>query len=99
MVELRKLRKTFGPIVAVDEVSFTVGQGEVLGFLGPNGAGKSTTMKMITGFSDPDRGHRQGQRFRHSGTAARSQKEPGVSAGRSPGLRRDDAAEFSGVHR
>ena len=56
MVELRRLGKTFGPIVAVDEVSFTVGQGEVLGFLGPNGAGKSTTMKMITGFLTPTRG-------------------------------------------
>ena len=56
MVELRQLRKTFGPIVAVDEVSFTVGQGEVLGFLGPNGAGKSTTMKMITGFLTPTGG-------------------------------------------
>ena len=56
MVELRRLGKTFGPIVAVDDVSFTVGQGEVLGFLGPNGAGKSTTMKMITGFLTPTRG-------------------------------------------
>lgn len=56
MVELRKLRKTFGSIVAVDGVSFTVSQGEVLGFLGPNGAGKSTTMKMITGFLTPTKG-------------------------------------------
>ncbi len=56
MVELRQLRKTFGPIIAVDEVSFTVSQGEVLGFLGPNGAGKSTTMKMVTGFLTPTRG-------------------------------------------
>ncbi len=56
MVELRQLRKTFGPIVAVDDVSFAVGRGEVLGFLGPNGAGKSTTMKMITGFLTPTRG-------------------------------------------
>lgn len=56
MVELRQLRKTFGPIVAVDEVSFAVGRGEVLGFLGPNGAGKSTTMKMITGFLTPTQG-------------------------------------------
>ncbi|MCY4614590.1 MAG: ATP-binding cassette domain-containing protein [Nitrospira sp.] len=56
MVELQRLRKTFGPIIAVDDVSFTVGQGEVLGFLGPNGAGKSTTMKMITGFLTPTGG-------------------------------------------
>lgn len=56
MVDLAQLRKTFGPIVAVEDVSFTVGRGEVLGFLGPNGAGKSTTMKMITGFLTPTKG-------------------------------------------
>ena len=56
MVEINNLRKTFGSIVAVDDVSFTVGKGEVLGFLGPNGAGKSTTMKMITGFLTPTSG-------------------------------------------
>ncbi len=56
MVDIRQLRKTFGPIVAVDKVSLTVNRGEVLGFLGPNGAGKSTTMKMITGFLTPTKG-------------------------------------------
>jgi ABC-2 type transport system ATP-binding protein len=56
MVEIESLRKTFGSIVAVDGVSFTIGKGEVLGFLGPNGAGKSTTMKMITGFLTPTSG-------------------------------------------
>ena len=56
MLEIRHLVKCFGPLVAVDDVSFTVPQGEVLGFLGPNGAGKSTTMKMITGFLPPTAG-------------------------------------------
>lgn len=56
MVKVSHVRKVFGPIVAVDNVSFTVGQGEVLGFLGPNGAGKSTTMKIITGFLTPTSG-------------------------------------------
>ena len=56
MVDIAGLRKEFGSIVAVDGVSFAVGQGEVLGFLGPNGAGKSTTMKMITGFLTPTGG-------------------------------------------
>jgi ABC-2 type transport system ATP-binding protein len=56
MITIRELRKSFGPITAVDGVSFDVGQGEVLGFLGPNGAGKSTTMKMLTGFLPPDGG-------------------------------------------
>jgi ABC-2 type transport system ATP-binding protein len=56
MLEIHKLYKNFGPLVAVDDVSFTVSRGEVLGFLGPNGAGKSTTMKMITGFLAPTSG-------------------------------------------
>ncbi len=56
MIEVRHLHRRFGPILAVDDVSFTVARGEVLGFLGPNGAGKSTTMKIITGFLAPTRG-------------------------------------------
>src|SRR5690606_36585199 len=55
-IDIRKLRKEFGPFVAVDDVSFSVSRGEVLGFLGPNGAGKSTTMKRITGFLPPTPG-------------------------------------------
>lgn len=50
MIEVKNLSKNFGVKVAVDDVSFEVKKGEVLGFLGPNGAGKSTTMRMITGF-------------------------------------------------
>src|SRR6516165_11631820 len=56
MLEIRHLVKHFGALKAVDDVSFTVSRGEVLGFLGPNGAGKSTTMKMITGFLAPTSG-------------------------------------------
>jgi ABC-2 type transport system ATP-binding protein len=56
MIKVRNLKKTFGPKVAVNGVSFTVEKGEVLGFLGPNGAGKSTTMRMITGFIPPTDG-------------------------------------------
>jgi len=56
MVEIKQLCKNFGPLIAVDDVSFRVNKGEVLGFLGPNGAGKSTTMKMITGFLTPTNG-------------------------------------------
>lgn len=56
MIEVTNLVRQFGPIVAVNDVSFTVTRGEVLGFLGPNGAGKSTTMKMITGFLTPSAG-------------------------------------------
>jgi ABC-2 type transport system ATP-binding protein len=56
MIEIKNLLKTFGPIKAVDNVSFKVNEGEVLGFLGPNGAGKTTTMKLITGFYEPTGG-------------------------------------------
>jgi len=56
MVEVSHLTKHFGAFTAVDDISFKVNKGEVLGFLGPNGAGKSTTMKMITGFLTPDAG-------------------------------------------
>ena len=55
-IEARALSKHYGHLVAVDELSFEVGAGEVLGFLGPNGAGKSTTMKMLTGFLAPTSG-------------------------------------------
>lgn len=56
MIEIRNLSKQFGSHRVVDDISFDVRPGEVLGFLGPNGAGKSTTMKMITGFLPPTRG-------------------------------------------
>ena len=56
MLTVSNLRKNFGTIQAVKDVSFTVEKGEVLGFLGPNGAGKSTTMRMITGFLPPTSG-------------------------------------------
>ncbi|MBA4147143.1 MAG: ATP-binding cassette domain-containing protein [Verrucomicrobia bacterium] len=56
MIKVENLKKTFGPKVAVNGISFTVERGEVLGFLGPNGAGKSTSMRMITGFIPPTAG-------------------------------------------
>ena len=56
MIEIRNLTKRFAQHTAVDDLSFQVQPGEVLGFLGPNGAGKSTTMKMLTGFLAPTSG-------------------------------------------
>lgn len=56
MIEISNLVKKFGLLTAVDNLSFKVEPGEVLGFLGPNGAGKSTTMKMVTGFLAPSSG-------------------------------------------
>ncbi len=56
MIPVEKLTRRFGPKTAVDNVSFSVEKGQVLGFLGPNGAGKTTTMRMITGYLEPSSG-------------------------------------------
>ena len=50
MIKVENVTKRFGQHVAVDNLNFTVNEGEVVGFLGPNGAGKSTTMNIITGY-------------------------------------------------
>ena len=50
MIEVQDLTKAYGPVTAVDHVSFSVNEGEILGFLGPNGAGKTTTMRILTGY-------------------------------------------------
>ncbi len=55
-IEIKGLSKLYGEQKAVNNISFTVNKGEIVGFLGPNGAGKSTTMKMITGYLEPDAG-------------------------------------------
>ena len=56
LLELEGLRRTFGSLVALDDLSFTVPSGQVVGFLGPNGAGKTTTMRAIFGLTDLDAG-------------------------------------------
>jgi len=56
LIEVQHLTKRYGPVTAVDDVSFTVERGEILGFLGPNGAGKTTTMRVLTGYMPPSEG-------------------------------------------
>ena len=56
MIEVKNITKRYGKFTAVDDISFDVKDGEIVGFLGPNGAGKSTTMNMITGFIEPNEG-------------------------------------------
>ncbi len=56
MISVTNLTKRYGPVTAVDDISFEVKRGEILGFLGPNGAGKTTTMKVITGYLNPTSG-------------------------------------------
>ena len=56
MISVESVSKSFGNIKAVEDLSFEIGSGEIVGLLGPNGAGKSTTMRMMSGFSSPDTG-------------------------------------------
>ena len=56
MIEADRLTRRYGDFVAVDEVSFSIEPGEIVGLLGPNGAGKTTIMKMLTGFLEPSSG-------------------------------------------
>ncbi len=56
MIEVQDLTHYYGPYAAIEDVSFDVQKGEILGFLGPNGAGKTTTMRILTGFMPPTRG-------------------------------------------
>jgi ABC-2 type transport system ATP-binding protein len=56
-IEVSRLRKRFGPTLALDGMTFTISPGQVTGFIGPNGAGKSTTMRVILGLDAPDAGH------------------------------------------
>ena len=56
MIEVQHVTKRYGPFTAVDDVSFRVEKGEILGFLGPNGAGKTTTMRILTGYMPPTEG-------------------------------------------
>ena len=57
MLKLENVRKTYGSLVAVDDLSFTVKDGEIFGLLGENGAGKTTTFRMIMGLLEPDKGN------------------------------------------
>ena len=50
MIQVERLTKRYGPVTAIEDVSFSVGKGQIVGFLGPNGAGKSTTMKILSCF-------------------------------------------------
>ena len=56
MIEVKNVTKKYGKFVAVDDISFTINDGEIVGLLGPNGAGKSTTMNMLTGFIEQTEG-------------------------------------------
>jgi ABC-2 type transport system ATP-binding protein len=66
-IEVSGLTKHFGPVVAVDDLTFTADEGRVVGFLGPNGAGKTTTLRMLLGLVNPTAGRAtiQGEAYVH----------------------------------
>lgn len=77
MIELKNVTKKYGNTVAVDDISFTINEGEIIGLLGPNGAGKSTTMNMITGYIEPTQGEIIINGYNISKRAGKAKKEIG----------------------
>lgn len=73
MIEVKELGRTFGSTRAVDNISFSIAKGDIVGFLGPNGAGKTTTLRMITGYLPPTSGEVaiEGYRASENGKALR----------------------------
>jgi ABC-2 type transport system ATP-binding protein len=86
LIEIQGLTKRFGSFTAVDNVTFSVARGEVLGFLGPNGAGKSTTMRMLAGFMAPTAGT--------AGICGHDVQEDGVAAKRVLGFLPEGAPAY-----
>ena len=95
MIEITQLTKRYGALTAVDDISFTVEPGEVLGFLGPNGAGKSTTMKMIAGFLAPTSGTVRVCGHDVADDPLAAERTIGYLPEGAPELRRDDRARRS----
>ena len=80
-IEIEHLHKSYGDVVAVDDVSLSVEPGEIFGIIGVNGAGKTTTVECVSGLTRPDRGRHRGPR-----------PGPDARAGRDPPPRRRPAA-------
>ena len=85
MIKTEHLTKRYDTLTAVDDVSFEVSPGEVLGFLGPNGAGKTTTMRMLAGFITPTSGSASICGHDVIDRPAGRQGSPGLPAGRRAG--------------
>ncbi|MCA9386201.1 ATP-binding cassette domain-containing protein [Candidatus Dojkabacteria bacterium] len=75
MIDVKNITKRFGTFTAVDDISFTIHEGDIVGLLGPNGAGKTTTMRMLTGYLVPDKGSIKvnGESIAHSEFAIKSE--------------------------
>ena len=99
MIEVQHLTKRYGPVTAVDDVTFRVEPGEILGFLGPNGAGKTTTMRIITGYMPASEGQGGRGRLRRLRAADRGQAPNRLPAGDPAALPGHDRARVPAVRR
>ena len=90
MIEVQHLTKRYGRVTAVDDVSFRVERGEILGFLGPNGAGKTTTMRILTGYMPATEGSAIVAGFDVFDQSDRSQAPHRLPAGNAAALPRHD---------
>ena len=97
LLTLERVSKRFDGVPAVDEVSFAVDRGQVVGFLGPNGAGKSTTMRMITQYFEPDAGTIRLDGIAAGRGRARGQAADRLPAREQPALRRDAGLRVPGL--
>ena len=80
LIEVQNLHKTYGDTVAVNDVSFTVREGEIFGILGPNGAGKTTTVESISGLRAPDSAGSRARPRSRSATAPRCRSSSASSS-------------------
>ena len=100
MIEVQHVTKRYGPVAAVNDVSFRVEAGQILGFLGPNGAGKTTTMRVLTGYLPPTEGTRHDPPgFGRARGADRGQAAYRLSARVAAALPRHDGAGVPDLHR
>ena len=99
MIEVQHITKRYGRVTAVDDVSFRVERGEILGFLGPNGAGKTTTMRILTGYMPPTEGKATVAGLRRLQPSDRSQAPHRLPAGNAAALPRHDRARVPGLRR
>ncbi len=99
MITIKNLSKRYGDKLAVDDLTFSVAPGEVLGFLGANGAGKSTTMRMIAGFISPTAGQVSVCGHDIEKAPVAGQILHGIFAGRRAELRRNDGERISRLRR
>jgi len=97
MIEAKNISKSFGFVKAIDDISFEIKQGEIVGFLGPNGAGKTTTMRILTGFLAPDNGSVTIENISVANQPTEAQKQIGYLPENNPLYRDMQVAELLDV--